>query len=122
MKTPEQEEQKLSGIAVAMTPFMAMLSNCGVDIIASQDRVKQEIRNHGLGITTKCKQVFNKAEDGKTISRTKAARETTQFKNCILVKRSVFGPGAWEKFSACKYYTLIVLISYKKNKAISETA
>lgn len=118
MKTPDTHEQRLSGIAVAMTPFMAMIINCGLDVKVNQDRVKQEIKNHGLGITTKCKQVFNIAENGESISRAKAATEKTQQKNCILVKRSVFGPKAWQKFAACKYHTLIVLVSHEKTKVI----
>jgi len=118
MKKPDTQEERVKGIAVAMTPFMAMIVNSGLDVKVSQDRVKQEIRNHGLGITTNSKQVFNVEENGETISRSKTSTEKTQHKNCILVKKSVFGPGAWQKFAACKYHSLIVLVSHEKTKVI----
>ena len=34
---------------MALGPFLAMLSNHGLDTLAPQDRIKQEIKNHGLG-------------------------------------------------------------------------
>ncbi|CAH3172179.1 unnamed protein product, partial [Porites evermanni] len=49
MKTPDQGEIKCNGIAMALGPFLAMLFNHGLDTLAPQDRIKQEIKNHGLG-------------------------------------------------------------------------
>ena len=105
MKTPDQGEKKCNGIAVALSPFMAMLINHGLDSLAPQDRIKQDIKNHGLGITTKAKQVFNIHEDGITISRAKDTKDTTTFKNCIFVKRSAFRPEAWGEVATCNNYS-----------------
>ena len=46
--------------------------------------------NHGLGVTTKAKQVFNSNEDGTSISHAKDAKEGTSWKSCLLLKRSAF--------------------------------
>lgn len=109
IKTPEQGEMKCNGLAVALGPFLAMLSNHGLDTLAPHDRIKQEIKNHGLGLTTNCKQVFNNNEDGSTISRAKEAKQSTSFKYCIFLKRSVFGPEAWEEFATCNNNVIITL-------------
>ena len=103
LKTPDQGEKKCNGIAVALSPFLAKLSNHGLDTMAPQDRIKQDIKNHGIGVTTKAKQVFNVSEDATTISRSKGAQDTTGFRNCVLIKCSAFRPEAWEEFSTCNY-------------------
>ena len=105
MKTPDQDEKKINGIAVALSPFMAMLVNHGLDTLAPQDCIKQDTKNHGLRVTTKAKQVFNINEDGITISHAKDAKETTTFKYCIFDKRSAFRPEAWEEIATCNNYS-----------------
>ena len=92
---------------MALSPFLAKLSNHGLDTLAPQDQIKQEIKNHGLGVITKAKQVFNVNEDGTSISRSKEAKDTTVFRNCVFIKRSAFGPEAWEEFATCNYYLLL---------------
>lgn len=109
LKTPDQGEKKFNGLAVALAPFLAKLSNHGLDTMAPQDRIKQDIKNHGLGVTTKAKQVFNANDDGATISRCKEAKDTTVFRNCVFIKRSAFRPEAWEEFATCNYYSLLFL-------------
>ena len=107
LKTLDQGERRCNGLAVALTPFLAKLSNLGLDTMAPQDRIKQDIRNHGLGVTSKAKQVFNINDDGATISRSKEAKKTTVFRNCVFIKRSAFGPEAWEEFATCNYHLLL---------------
>ena len=34
---------------MALGPFLAMFSNHGLDTLAPQDRIKQEIKDHGFG-------------------------------------------------------------------------
>ena len=51
----------------------------GLDMMAPQDRIKQDIRNHGLGVTSKAKQVFNINNDDATISRSKEANKNQRF-------------------------------------------
>lgn len=102
----QNKGKKFDGIAVALSPFLAMLSDHGLDTLTSQDRIKQDIKNHGLGLTTNVKQVFNAKDDGSTISRSKESEDDTILKKyCVFVKRTAFAPEAWEEFATCnKYY------------------
>jgi len=77
--------------------------------LAPQDRIKQDIKNHGLGVTTKAKQVFNVNSDGATISRSKEAKDMTVFRDCVFIKRRAFRPEAWEEFATCNYYSVLFL-------------
>jgi len=101
LKTPDQGEKKCNGIAVASSPFLAKLSNHGLDTMEPQGRTMQDIKNHGIEVTTNAKQVFNVNEDGTPVSRSKEAKDTTFFRNFVFIKRSAFRPEAWEEYSAC---------------------
>jgi len=107
LKTPHQGEKKCNGIAVASSPFLAKLGNHGLDTMEPRGRIKQDLKNHGIKVTTKAKQVFNVNEDGTPVSRSKEAKDTTVSRNCVFIKQSGFRPQAWEEFSACNYYLLL---------------
>ena len=116
LKTPDQGDKKYNGVAVALSLFLAKLSNYGLDTLAPQDRIKQEIKNHGLGVITKAKQVFNVNEDGTSISRSKEAKDTTVFRNCVFIKRSAFGPEA-HVIITCYFFLIYVVSAYGKINA-----
>lgn len=105
-KTADQGEQRFQGVAVALSPFLAMLANHGLQDVPPPDRIKQDINNHGLGVTKKAKQVFNVRDDGSSISRCKDA-VPTHCKYCVFVKRSGFSPEAWEEFAKCNVHYLL---------------
>ena len=96
---------------MALTTFLSKLNNNGLSDVPPSDRIKQDINNKGLGVTKKVKQVFNTTEDGLEISRRKEAEKATEFKYCILVKKSAFGHDAWEEFVTCNYISPVFLLS-----------
>ena len=103
---------------MALNNFISFLVTTGLKPL-SANTIKNDIKTHGIGETTKKKQVFNSNDKGAFISRCKeqegqADITPTRFKTCSC-RKSAFSPTSSEEFDTCEFFTT------KTNSLISQS-
>ena len=104
---------------MALNNFISFLVTTGLKPL-SANTIKNDIKTHGIGETTKKKQVFNSNDKGALISRCKeqegqADITPTRFKTCVLVKKVHFLPPHRKNLIHVSFFTT------KTNSLISQS-